>query len=95
MTANAPALPGTQPLERLQCQWCQGINPKGAHFRANVESHSLPLASTPFLFLNSLKFKSKKGPACRQVELTKKRRFRSAANCRSVSDRLAVAQALQ
>jgi len=30
MTANAPAATGTQPLERIQCQWCQGINPKGA-----------------------------------------------------------------
>jgi uncharacterized protein (AIM24 family) len=30
MTANAPAVPGTQPLERVQCQWCHGINPKGA-----------------------------------------------------------------
>jgi len=31
MTERVATMPSTQqPIERLQCQWCQGINPKGA-----------------------------------------------------------------
>ncbi len=30
MVNTATTQPATEPLERLQCQWCQGIKPKGA-----------------------------------------------------------------
>ena len=30
MMDRVATMPSTQPLERLQCQWCQSINPKGA-----------------------------------------------------------------